>query len=191
VVSDGELFRRSVDVPEAFEGIFERHGRAVWGYCRRRVGYDAAEEVAAQTFLVAFERRGSFDPGYDSARPWLLGIATNLIRRHLRDERAYLERNRRALVPIPAEESGVADRLDAERLRPLLIEALLALSPDDRDTFLLVAVGELSYPETAWALDVPVGTVRSRIHRARAQLRERIPGLPAIDDEGETDDGDG
>ncbi len=184
MLSDGEIFRRSVDAPEAFEEIFERHGGAVWGFCRRRVGHDAAEEVVADTFLVAFQRRGGFDSSYDSARPWLLGIATNVIRRRLRDERAYLERRRHALGLVPVDDTVDVDRLDAERLRPILIEALLALSPDDRETFLLVSVGELTYSEAASALGVPVGTVRSRIHRARNQLRERIPGLPAIDVEG-------
>jgi len=191
VLSDGEVFRRSIDVPAAFEEIFERHGGAVWRYSRRRVGQDAAEDVVADTFLVAFQRRGEFDSNYESARPWLLGIATNVIRRRLRDERAYLERKRHALSLIPVEDTADVDRLDAERMRPMLIEALLALSLEDRETFLLVSVGELTYSEAASALGVPVGTVRSRIHRARNQLRERIPGLPAIDDEGGTGVDDG
>lgn len=191
MASDGELFKRSVEAPEAFEEIFERHGPAVWSYCRRRIGRDAADEIVADTFLVAFQRREDFDASYDSARPWLLGIATNVIRRHLRDERAYLDRKRHAPATIPAEDAADLDRVDAGRMRPILIEALLTLSPEDRDTFLLVAVGELTYSEAASALDVPVGTVRSRIHRARTRLRERIPNLPAIDDGGDTHDDDG
>ncbi len=191
MLSDGEVFRRSVDAPEAFEEIFERHAGAVWSFCRRRVGPDAAEEVVSDTFLVAFQRRGGFDSSYESARPWLLGIATNMIRRRLRDERAYLERKRHSLGPLSVEDTADVDRLDAERLRPILIAALLDLPPDDRETFLLVSVGELTYSEAASALGVPVGTVRSRIHRARSKLRERIPGLPAIHDEGDMGDDDG
>lgn len=180
-----------MDTPEAFEEIFERHGAAVWSYCRRRVGRDAAEEVLAETFLVAYRRRGRFDPSYDSARPWLLGIATNLIRRRLRDERTHFERIRQVPVSIASDDVADVDRVDAQRLRPILIEALRALSPDDRETFLLVAVGELTYSEAASALGVPVGTVRSRIHRARSVLRERIPAFPAIDDEGGANDDHG
>jgi RNA polymerase sigma factor (sigma-70 family) len=140
---------------------------------------------------VAFRRRSSFDPTYESARPWLLGIATNVIRRRLRDERAYLERLRHVPASIPVDETSDVDRVDAQRMRPLLVEALMGLSTEDRETFLLVAVAELTYAEAARALGVPVGTVRSRIHRARSSLRERIPGPPAIVDREDVADDDG
>jgi RNA polymerase sigma-70 factor (ECF subfamily) len=191
VTSDGELFARAVDDPAAFEEIFERHGASVLSYVRSRMGPDAAEDVVAETFLVAFRHRERFDPSYESARPWLLGIATNLVRRRRRDERAYLEGMRRVPGSVPDDGSGDIERLDAERMRPALVDALMALSTDDRETFLLVAVGELTYAEAAAALDVPVGTVRSRIHRARSVLRERIGAPTAIDDEGRTHGDDG
>lgn len=165
-----------------FEKIFERHAASVWGYVRRRIGRDAAEDVVADAFLIAFARRTSFDPAYDSARPWLLGIATNLIRHRLREERAHLAAVGKLSEPPPVDEFDDLNRFDAQRIRPQLIDALMSLSNDDRETFLLVALGELTYPETALALGVPVGTIRSRMHRIRRLLRERIPGLPAIDD---------
>ena len=191
MTTDGELFRRAVDEPEVFGAIFERHGASVWSYVRSRLGETPAEEVVAETFLVAFRRRDRFDPAYGSARPWLLGIATNLIRRRRRDEQTYLSALQRLPVLDPEDETTHLDRLDAERLRPALVEALLALSLEDRETFLLVAVGELTYPEAAAALGIPVGTVRSRIHRARSILRERIGSLPAIPDGDDEADGGG
>jgi RNA polymerase sigma factor (sigma-70 family) len=165
-----------------FEKIFERHAASVWSYVRRRIGADAAEDVVADAFLIAFARRTSFDPSYDSARPWLLGIATNLIRHRLRDERSHLAAIGRVSDPPPVDEFDDLSRFDAQRIRPILVEALMALSNDDRETFLLVALGELTYAETALALGVPVGTIRSRMHRIRKILRERIPGFPARDD---------
>jgi RNA polymerase sigma factor (sigma-70 family) len=181
VTSDGELFRRSVRDPEVFEEIFERYAASVWGYVRRRISADAAEDVVADAFLIAFERRTSFDPSYESARPWLLGIATNLIRHRLRDERSHLAAVGKISEP-PVDEFDDLSRFDAQRIRPLLVDALMSLSNDDRETFLLVALGELTYAETALALGVPVGTVRSRMHRVRKILRERIPRFPAIND---------
>jgi len=182
VATDGDLFRRSIETPEVFEEVFVRHAAPVWNYVRRRIGSDFAEEVVADAFLIAFERRESFDTSYESARPWLLGIATNLIRHRLRDERAHLAAVGKLSEPPPVDEFDDMSRFDAQRIRPLLVDALMSLSNDDRETFLLVALGELTYSEAALALGVPVGTIRSRMHRIRRVLRERIPGFPAIDD---------
>lgn len=186
MASDAELFRRSVDEPRQFGEIFERHAPSVLRYVARRLGQDAAEDVAAETFLIAFERRADFDPTYESARPWLLGIATNLVRRRLRDERTRLAAIAKVVDAPAFDEFEAVSRLDAQRMGPLLIRALLSLSEDDRETCLLVAVGELSYAQTAEALQIPIGTVRSRMNRVRALLREQVPELPAIDD-GEVD----
>lgn len=185
MASDGDVFGRSVQEPEVFEEIFERHSASVWRYVRGRIGQALAEDIVADTFLIAFQRRATFDPSYQSARPWLLGIANNLIRHRLRDERVRLAAIGKASDPPDLEEFDDVSRLDAERMRPLLIDALMSLSAEDRETFLLVALGELTYTEAALVLDVPVGTVRSRMHRVRRRLRERVPGLPAIDDGGD------
>ena len=180
--TDAEIFRRSIRDPDAFREIFERHAAAVHAYARKRIGVTAGEEILAQTFLTAFEKRTRFDTSYTSARPWLLGIATNLIRHHLREEREHLTALRRIGPERSAAPIEDDARLDADRMRPTLIDALLALTDDDRETFLLLALGQLTYEEVASALTIPIGTVRSRIHRARRHLRERIPGWTAIDD---------
>jgi RNA polymerase sigma-70 factor (ECF subfamily) len=174
VPDDVEILRTSINDPAAFEELFHRYFPALLGYARRRVGHDVGEEIAARTMVIAFERRGSFDPKYLSARPWLYGIASNLIRHHIRDERVHVD----ALGKLPIDpdlgDLVDADRLDAELERPLLTRALMALEERDREAFLLFVLEDLSYDDIATALDIPVGTVRSRIHRARGQLRERI-----------------
>jgi RNA polymerase sigma factor (sigma-70 family) len=182
VSTDGEIFQRSIRDPDAFREIFERHAAIVLAYARKRLGATAGDEILAQTFLVAFERRARFDPTYVSARPWLFGIATNLIRHHLREEREHLTALGKMAPELPAESVEDVVRLDAQRMRPELVAALLTLSDDDRDTFLVLALGELTYEETAAALGIPIGTVRSRIHRARTRLREQVRPRTAIRD---------
>lgn len=186
--TDAEIFQRSIRDPDAFREIFERHASTVHAYARKRIGMTAGEEILAQTFLTAFEKRARFDLSYESARPWLLGIATNIIRHHLREEREHLTALGKMFREQPETPVDDVARLDAQRLRPRLIVALLALSDDDRETFLLLALGQLTYEEVASALRIPIGTVRSRIHRARMHLRERVPGRTAIPDEEERSD---
>lgn len=170
---DAELIRGSLRRPERFGEVFERHFEAVRAYVARGVGSGPAEEITSETFLIAFEHRRRFDRSFTSARPWLLGIATNLIRHQLRDE----ERHLAALTRVMPTDSRPVDddpRLDAVRLRPAIAKALLALPMSDRETFLLVALGELSYQEVATVLEIPIGTVRSRVHRARVELRRSL-----------------
>jgi len=180
VSTDAEIFRRSIRDPDAFREIFERHAAAVLAYARKRIGPTAGEEVLAQTFLIAFERRARFDPSYASARPWLFGIATNIIRHHLREERKHLTVVAKISGEPAVEPVDDVTRVDAQRVKPQLIAALLTLSNDDRDTFLLLALGELTYEEAAAALGIPIGTVRSRMHRARTRLREQVRARTTI-----------
>jgi len=172
--TDATVIRRSLREPRAFTIVFERHFDAVHGYAARRVGPDLADEIAAETFARAFDRRRTFDLGRSDARPWLLGIATNLLHRHWRSERRRLDALGRAARP-PAGD-GVSD-LGAD-----LVAALDELAGRDRDALLLLAFGDLSYEEIAGALCVPVGTVRSRLARARRVLRERLEAASPVSD---------
>ncbi len=184
MLDDAELLRRSVDDPGLFEEIFERHYDAILRYGRQRVGHDVGEEIAARTMVIAFDRRASFDGRIRSARPWLYGIAINLIRHHVRDERVHMAAIARLPIDPDLGDEETLDRLDAERRRPWLLDALLQLRPVDRDAFTLLALSDLSYPEIATALGVPEGTVGSRIHRARQTLREVITAFEANMSEG-------
>jgi RNA polymerase sigma-70 factor, ECF subfamily len=174
VLDDAELLRRSVDDPDLFEEIFERHYDRILRYARQRVGHDVGEEIAARTIVIAFDRRASYDGRFTSARPWLFGIATNLIRHHLRYERVHLT----ALAKLPLDpdldDEDIVERLDAARQRPQLIRALMDLPTPERDAFLLVALSGLTYAEVGNALGIPEGTAGSRIHRARRALREAV-----------------
>lgn len=187
MTEDAELLRSSVDTPELFEAIFDRHYDAILRYARQRAGHTVGEDIAARTFVIAFERRDTYDARRPSARPWLYGIATNLIRHHHRDERIHLAAIARLPVDPDLDDIDDATRLDAERLRPKLLAALAALHTPDRDAFVLFAVSQLTYNEVAHALDIPVGTVRSRIHRARRHLREQM--YPYAASPGETQRG--
>ena len=159
-----------------FAAIFDRHYDAVHRYLARRVGADLADDLAAEAFTEAFDFRARFDTGRSDARPWLFGIATNLLRHHQRSEARRLRAYARVDRPsdIPRAESAIEARLDAQRAAPMIATALAQLSTDERDVLLLFAWADLRYEEIAVALHIPIGTVRSRLNRARGRLRELI-----------------
>lgn len=176
IPDDAAIVLRSRGEPEAFAELFDRHAAAVHRYLARRLGEQVAGDLLAETFLAAFRRRDSYDPAHRDARPWLYGIATNLVGQHRREE-ARQHRLRLALVPerddaFPADR--VADRVVAGTLRRPLLDAIASLAPGDRDVLLLIAWEQLTYEEVASALDIPLGTVRSRLHRARRRVRARL-----------------
>jgi len=174
VSTDSEIIQRSLDEPGVFSEIFERHVRPVGGYIRRRVGADAVDDVLSETFLVAFRRRASFDLETESARPWLLGIATRVVKSH-RAAEARQWRAFEASASVEAEgiempHAAADSRLDADAALRALAPRIAALAVKDRDTLLLHAWGDLTYEQIATALGVPVGTVRSRLNRVRRKL---------------------
>ncbi|WP_378143919.1 RNA polymerase sigma factor [Cnuibacter sp. UC19_7] len=186
--TDNELIERSRDEPGAFAMLFDRHATTVFRYAADRIGEHRAEDVMSETFLVAFERRSGYDLTVIDARPWLLGIATRLMRKHVRLEarawKGMVADLSTMLAPDMIEQAGA--RMDAARLARRLASALRRLPAADRDALLLYAWGDLDYAGVAAALNVPVGTVRSRLNRARRRLR----GAAGVSDtERETDDG--
>jgi RNA polymerase sigma factor (sigma-70 family) len=179
--SDEELVIQSLTDPAAFSSIFTRHFSPVYAYLARRVGSDVADELTAQVFVVAFERRQAFRPSQGSARPWLYRIATNLLANHRRAEQRLLQlaarlgdERTRAHERTGADDDALAS-LDLQRAAA----AIADLEPSQRDVLLLHTWAGLGYEEIAIALDVPVGTVRSRLWRARQGVRARIGGCPA------------
>ena len=167
------VIERSLSDPRRFGVIFDRHFHAVHGYLARRIGEGRADDLAASTFATAFERRDRFRLEASTARPWLLGIATNLLRNDRRAEKRALETLGRLGRSMGA--SGSPEPGDALPLG----EMLGGLDRERRDVLLLYAWEELSYEEIAAALGIPVGTVRSRLSRARAQLRAALGGETA------------
>jgi RNA polymerase sigma-70 factor (ECF subfamily) len=172
VQPDAVVIAGSLDRPEQFATIFERHFDAVHAYLSRRAGSTLADDLASSTFVVAFERRDGFRPEADSARPWLFGIATNLLRNQWRAARRTEEVVRKAGSAITGNQAPVPDAL-VEGYEEIA-GALAGLDAGQRDALIMFAWEGLSYEEIATSLNVPVGTVRSRIARGRARLREKL-----------------
>ena len=186
-MTDDEAMRLAAgDEPAAFAVIFDRHFAAVHAFLERRLGRDEADDRAADVFRIAFEARARFRPEGDGARPWLFGIATNVVARHRRREGRRL----RALAKLGGmgdaghdDHERLTERLSAEADARRVAAALRRLPDGDRDALLLVTWEGLDYAQAARALEIPVGTVRSRLNRARTRLREL---LDATGEEGAT-----
>lgn len=189
-LSDRELWSRgAAGDADAFAELFDRHGDAIYNYLFRRTGdWGTAEELTAVVFLEAWRRRSQLRLERESALPWLYGTATNV----LRNQRRSLRRHRAALARLPqpgiepdfAEDAAarVTDAAAVSRLLPLLGR----LSRADREVFALCVLAELSYEEAAAALGVKVGTVRSRLSRARARMGELAAASGHEQDEAST-----
>jgi RNA polymerase sigma-70 factor (ECF subfamily) len=172
--TDAEYLALSLSEPTAFEPIFDRHFGAVHRYLHRRAGRELADELTAETFALAFSRRGSCRAS-GSVLPWLYGIATNVLHRYRRTERRQLHAYSRSGVDRWAAYEDEADaRVDGSSLDARLAGVLAAMRPRERDALLLYALADLSYEEIALALDVPVGTVRTWLHRARATAQREL-----------------
>lgn len=171
MTNDSEIISRSIADPDLFAQIFERHAAALGGYTRRRVGLDAVDDVLSETFLVAFRKRASFDTTADSARPWLMGIATRVMHRHRRaEERAWRASVAETARSVASHEERSDARLDASSALQDLGPRIAALSARERDVLLLYAWGDLTYEQIADALHIPIGTVRSKLSRVRRKL---------------------
>lgn len=176
-LDDAGVIEASLGRPDAFAVLYDRYSAVLYRYAYRRLGA-AAEDAVADTFLAAFSRRHTYDPRQADARPWLFGILTRELARHFRSEQARY----RALARVPADgtEADSADRVaatvTASASRGRLAGALRDLPAEDRDTLLLFAWAQLSYEQIAHTLDIPVGTVRSRLNRVRRKLRDLFDG---------------
>jgi RNA polymerase sigma-70 factor (ECF subfamily) len=171
--SDGAVIASSLETPGVFGAIFDRHGSTLLRFLARRVDPAEAEDLLGEVFRIAFERRSAFERDRASARPWLYGIAANVVAKHHRSG----ARRFRAMARVPAGrplDEDPADRAvaaaDAGARWTRVMDAIGALPEAERQVLLLFAWEELSYEEIALALGVPMGTVRSRLSRGRARL---------------------
>jgi RNA polymerase sigma factor (sigma-70 family) len=169
--TDGVLVMRSTQEWGAF---FDLHHNAIWRYLCRRAGPTVADDLTSEVFLRALRARPA--PRPETERAWLYGTATNLLRERSRKEIRHLRANAKLNVPVAdvLDQDAVADRLDAASLARVVAAELSKLDAGDRDTLLLYALTELDYAGIALAIGVPVGTVRSRLHRARRKIRAAI-----------------
>lgn len=176
---DPGIVRASIDEPSLFADVFDGLHSELWSFMARRVGTELADELSGEVFVAAFESRGNFDHEKGSVRAWLYGIARNKMRMARRTE----ERRRRAVAReaqqhrTPPDPTGeAAEAVDLEERTRQVREALARLPDVDRELIELYAWERLSYLELAQVLGVPVGTVRSRLSRARAKLQDLLAG---------------
>jgi RNA polymerase sigma-70 factor (ECF subfamily) len=173
--TDAAVIATSLAEPAAFGSIFDRHATVLHRYLVRRLGPDDADGMVGEVFRIAFEKRRSYDLQRPLARPWLYGIATNLVAKHRRREARRIRATARlAAQRLPALDMAEAsdNRLDARDRWARMADAVAALPEPERDALILLVWETLSYEHIADALDIPIGTVRSRINRARNRLRE-------------------
>jgi len=169
-VDDAELIARSVAEGHWFELVFDRHYGRIHRFCVARAGPDAADDLASETFVVAFRRRDAYDISHTDAAPWLYGIALNVLRAFHRRELAHgrLVNRARLASASPSDGQLPYDRSGA------LSTALRGLSEQDRDLIVLFAWAGLTYEQLGECLGLPVGTVRSRLSRTRERLRRQL-----------------
>jgi RNA polymerase sigma-70 factor, ECF subfamily len=188
--TDADVIAASLHDAARFGEIFDRHYADINRWLARRVGASMADELTAEVFVVAFRSRARYDPGIADARAWLFGIAANLGRRHWRGERRRLRAYARTGIDPLFDDAGDVDRrLDAVAAAPRLAGALAALSGGEREVLLLFAWADLSYEEIATALEISPGTVRSRLSRARAHIRELLAPTGQVSMDGATEGG--
>ncbi|MEX2440390.1 MAG: RNA polymerase sigma factor [Actinomycetota bacterium] len=181
--TDAQIIESSFDQPSEFSTVFQRHFGAVHRYLSTRVGIDVADELASETFARAFGARARYRLDRSHALPWLFGIATNLIKEHIRSETAHLKAlARQAGQTVTELDMRLDEHAGVARARADVARALATLHPGDRDVLLLVGWADLRYQDVASALSIPIGTVRSRLSRARRLMRIELQTTKSIAD---------
>lgn len=176
--ADAAAFSVSLSDTEGFGLLYDRYCGQLYRYACQRAGDQAAQDIVADTFLAAFQQRATFDPARGEVRPWLFGILTRKLARYHRAEKARYLALVRAAGPDAEDnpDERVTEAVSAAALRAPLAAALARLSPGDRDVLLLVAWADCTYEEVATVVGIPVGTVRSRLNRARRKVRQALGG---------------
>lgn len=173
-VTDRALWRRaSAGEAEAFGELYERHVNAIYNYCFRRCAdWAAAEDLTANVFLEAWRkrRRVAFDRE-DAVLPWLYGVAGNVVRNHSRSHRRLVRFVRILAAGQPSSEDP-SDRVAEEQEMRRILEEVGRLPRREQDVLTLCVFADLTYEQAAVALGIPIGTVRSRLARARNRVGE-------------------
>jgi len=173
--SDRELWRLAADgESDAFGRLFERHAQAIYTFCfRRTADWNAAEDLTSVVFLEAWRRR-EVSLERDEVLPFLYGVAVNVLRNRGRSLRRHTAALARVPPPAPVADHAdeVADRVDDERAMRRILGVVQQLHRRDLEVLELCVWAGMPYERAAQTLGIPIGTVRSRLSRARARLRE-------------------
>jgi RNA polymerase sigma factor (sigma-70 family) len=170
-----------MNVGQSPEEVFTAEFASLYTFFARRLGPSMAEELTAETFAIAYRRWSDLDPSRP-VRPWLYGIAANLLKHHWRKERRMLRAYARTGVdPLIGEADLPPEPVDVEAMRPALASALAELRYQEREILLLSAWADLSDGEIAESLGVPLGTVKSRLSRARQHMRNRLRPIGQVE----------
>ena len=181
-LSDADVIRESLDDPARFGEIFDRHAQAIYRFLGRRIGLDDGGDVLSDVFLAAFESRQRYDTTVPMALPWLYGIASNLLSKHFRKRAGELRALERTVGQTQTVDTddAIAASVDAQLHVRELAKLLEELPAGERNVLLLHAWEGLTYQELAAALDIPVGTVRSRLNRTRRRLRVGVDEIDRV-----------
>jgi RNA polymerase sigma factor (sigma-70 family) len=168
----------------SFDALFRSTAPRLFAYAARRVGREAAEEITAATFAQAWASRDRFDAQRGELVGWLFGIATNLVRQHFHQLRRRDELDRRApRDDVSVHPTEVVDEALSAKTELVRVRAAVASLPEqDREVLLLRAWAGLSHIEIAESLDVEVGTVKSRLSRARRRLDAHLDLVEVADE---------
>jgi RNA polymerase sigma-70 factor (ECF subfamily) len=170
--------------PDDFEGLVELHSTDLHAYLSRRSTTEVADDLLADVWLAALHARDNYDPQLGNVRGWLFGIARHVLQNYYRRHRLRSVVGRAFRIDRPTDETAAVDgRLDAAALVPVLRDALRALPKVERELLLLVAWEQLTPSEAGQALGIPAGTARSRLHRARQRMDERLGASAQVVDE--------
>lgn len=184
------MIRNSLKDARDFGEIFRRHHSTIYRYAVKAVGPTDGPDIAAEAFVIALRIRHRYNFAYPSASPWLHGIAANLVARYFRTMSRRHRVLHRLRPPDPdalAFEEDAVGRIDALSLGPMMIRAMALLRREEAEIVTRFAVAGLSYSEIAQALGIPEGTVRSRLSRARARLRNLLKGFGESMGDGQVD----
>lgn len=178
-MADNRIIKASLKDPSAFSILYDQYAPLVASYLIRRAGVQAAEDLLAETFTVAFEKRTTYKTNkYPEAKGWLFGIAHNVLRRYLRDlqrqQKAHHKLGNVIQLTTKDEHARVENQLAARQQLSAVDAAMNHLKPADRTTLELYAYGDLTYQQVSEALGIPVGTVQSRLNRARRILDTQL-----------------
>ena len=168
-----EFARRRPGHPDgaAFDALYRRYAGQVYRYCLRQTGdADVAEDALGIVFLEAWRRRADVDLTSRPVAPWLYGVARNVLRNQRRASRRRDATLRSLGHTGPPRSEDVGDRVEQRQQLDALVHSLRALPPAQRDVVGLCLLDDTTYEAAAGTLQIPIGTVRSRLSRARLQL---------------------